>query len=138
VPSAPPAVRARTVLITNRTGPASITSGANPKLTRLGRDRLRRLPVTICSAPTAKASHTSGSMARRDQPRADRQCRTIKVSTIAVTARLTKPPMVLTVSRSDREPSPISSTLAGHPVVQPTKAGFQNIAAATLKPMSCA
>ena len=77
-------------------------------------------------------------MARRDQPRADRQCRTIRVSTIAVTARLTKPPMVLRVSKSDREPSPISSTLAGHSAgVQPLKAGFQNSIAATLKPMTC-
>ena len=55
VPSAPPAVRARTVLITNRAGPASITSGASPKLTRLERGRLRALPVTICSIPTAQA-----------------------------------------------------------------------------------
>jgi len=40
VPSAPRAVLARTVLITNRTGPSRLTSGAQPLKTRLaGQDR---------------------------------------------------------------------------------------------------
>ncbi len=77
-------------------------------------------------------------MTRRDQPRADRQWRTIRVSTIAVAITPTKPLAVLRVSQTGREPSPTSSTLAGHSVVQPMKAGFQNIIAATLKPMICA
>jgi len=39
------------------------------KLTRPERGSMRRFPVRICSVPTATPIHTSGTMARRDQPR---------------------------------------------------------------------
>ena len=55
-----------------------------------------------------------------------------------VTTSPTYPSIVLSVFQADREPSPMSSTLAGHLALQPLKAGFQNIVRATLKAMLCA
>ena len=46
--------------------------------------------------------------------------------------------IVPSVFQADREPSPMSSTLAGQLALQPLKAGFQNIVPATLKATSCA
>ena len=77
-------------------------------------------------------------MARRDQPRADLQCRTIRASTMPVMTSPTNPSTVLSAFQAGREPSPMSSTLAGQRALQPLNAGFQNIIPATLKATFCA
>ena len=77
--------------------------------------------------------HTSGTMACRDQPRADRQCPMIKVSTMTVSATPTAVDVQLTASQTGREPR-TSSRLAGQLASQPLKAGSQNIVPSTLKP----
>ncbi len=100
-------------------------------------EKWNRLPVRMSSAPTAAPIHNSGIMARRDQPRADLQCRTIRVRTMPVITNPTSPSIVLSVFQADREPSPMSSTLAGQLALQPLNAGFQNIVAAVLNAMFC-
>ncbi len=49
----------------------------------------------------------------------------------------TKPSIVLSVFQAGREPSPMSSTLAGQLALQPLNAGFQNIVAAVLSAAFC-
>ena len=88
VPTAPRADRLSSVLITTRAGPASRISGAMSDSRTWETGRLRLL-VTVWTArkdATAKLIHTSGSIARRDQPRAALQCRMTSVRTVTVMA----------------------------------------------------
>ena len=67
-----------------------------------------RLPATSWStdsATTATLIHSSGVMARRDHPRADRQCRKIKISTVPVSTSDPGTLAALTAFHTDWEPS---------------------------------
>src|SRR5208337_2093987 len=74
---------------------------------------------------TATLIHSSGVITRRDHPRADRQCRTIRASTMPVSANDPGMLAALTASHTDRELS-MSNMLAWPPPPQPQKEGFQN------------
>ncbi len=66
-----------------------------------------RFPVTSVTADVATIGmliHTSGTMACRDQPRADRQCRMIKTWTTPRSTSETGMSIALTASQMDREP----------------------------------
>ena len=89
--------------------------------------------VITDSTPITTAIQTSGTMARRDQPRADRQCLMIKVTTTMVSAALTTAFSVLTASQAGREPY-TSSRFAGQLASQPLNAVSQNSIPSRLKP----
>ncbi len=88
VPTRTRADRLSSVLITTRAGQASRISGVYVGQRTWDTGRLRLL-VTVWTArkdATAKLIHTSGSIARRDQPRAALQCRMTRVRTVTVMA----------------------------------------------------
>jgi hypothetical protein len=98
-----------------------MTSGAQPLKTWLASDGSLNNPVasvTSVSAPTTRAIQASGAIACRDQPRADRQCRRISVTTTTASPALTTAPATLTASQAVREPC-TSSRLAGQRASHP-------------------
>jgi len=91
------------------------------------------MSVITDSAPITSAIHTSGTMACRDQPRADRQCLTIRTTTMTVSATPAAALSALTASQAGREPR-TSSRFAGQLASQPLNAGSQNSIPSRLKP----
>src|ERR1700691_4497652 len=88
---------------------------------------------TADRAQMAGAIHSSGTMARRVQPRAACQCRTIRARTVTVSASPTG--MEMTPSTFSAEGDPwIISRLAGQPGPQLVR-GFQKNIEAKLWPM---
>src|ERR1700722_12486558 len=88
---------------------------------------------TADRAQIAGAIHSSGTMARRVQPRAGCQCRAIRGSTVTVRARPTGMEMTPRTFSAERDPS-IISRLAGHPGPQ-LVCGFQKNIETKLWPM---
>ena len=74
---------------------------------------------------TATLIQASGTMARRDQPRASRQCRKIRVSTMPLSESPTGTDITPKAFSTAADPW-TSSRLAGQPGPQPLVRGFQN------------